>query len=112
MLWYALTFISCCNCGIDGIAQIVSPLMSLWEHTTNYHSPVFFLFLSLLPLLSLSCVIRATYNIELQPFMNYFPHVDIHELLTPNLLHQLIKGAFKDHIVSWIITYIKVKHPE
>ena len=30
----------------------------------------------------------------------------------PNLLHQLIKGAFKDHIVTWIVTYIKGEHTE
>jgi hypothetical protein len=35
-----------------------------------------------------------------------FPQVDIHELLSPDLLHQLIKGTFKDHIVSWVEKYI------
>ena len=43
----------------------------------------------------------------LQPFTSQFPRADIHELLTPDLLHQLIKGTFKDHIVTWVIDYIK-----
>ena len=38
------------------------------------------------------------------------PHTDIHELLTLGLLHQLIKGAFKVHIITWIVTYIDAKH--
>ncbi len=33
--------------------------------------------------------------------------MDIHELLSPNLLHQIIKGTFKDHLVTWVIDYIK-----
>lgn len=41
-----------------------------------------------------------------QPFTNHFPRADIHELLTPDLLHQLIKGTFKDHLVSWVSEYI------
>ncbi|KAG1890562.1 uncharacterized protein F5891DRAFT_1131665 [Suillus fuscotomentosus] len=31
---------------------------------------------------------------DIVPFTNYFPRADIHELLSPDILHQLIKGAF------------------
>ncbi len=41
-----------------------------------------------------------------QPFTTYFPRADIHELLTPDLLHQMIKGTFKDHLVEWVAEYI------
>ena len=46
-------------------------------------------------------------------FQQYgFPCADIHELLSPDLLHQVIKGTFKDHIVTWVMEYIKaVNHP-
>jgi len=41
-----------------------------------------------------------------------FPRADIHELLAPDLLHQIIKGTFKDHVVDWITKYIKDKYPK
>ena len=44
----------------------------------------------------------------MQPFTHYFPRADIHELLSPDLLHQLIKGTFKDHVVEWINEYIRM----
>jgi hypothetical protein len=37
-----------------------------------------------------------------QPFTHSFPRADIHELLSPDLLHQVIKGIFKDHLVQWV----------
>ncbi|KAG1813895.1 uncharacterized protein BJ212DRAFT_1447696 [Suillus subaureus] len=43
---------------------------------------------------------------EVMPFINDFPQVDIHELLLPDLLHQIIKGTFKDHLVDWVEDYL------
>ncbi|KAF5343292.1 hypothetical protein D9758_016490 [Tetrapyrgos nigripes] len=43
---------------------------------------------------------------DLQPFTRSFPRADIHELLSPDLLHQIIKGTFKDHLVDWVFEYI------
>jgi len=45
-----------------------------------------------------------------QPFTNDFPRADIHELIAPDLLHQLIKGTFKDHLVSWVGEYLVNTH--
>lgn len=45
-----------------------------------------------------------------QPFTHSFPRADIHELMAPDLLHQLIKGTFKDHLVEWIGEYLKLTH--
>ncbi|KAK7462237.1 hypothetical protein VKT23_007842 [Stygiomarasmius scandens] len=47
---------------------------------------------------------------DFQPFTFGFPRADIHELLSPDLLHQLIKGTFKDHIVTWINELIIIQH--
>lgn len=47
-----------------------------------------------------------------QPFTTAFPRADIHELLSPDLLHQIIKGAFKDHLVHWVEEYIKNTYPK
>ncbi|KAG2740823.1 hypothetical protein P692DRAFT_201842419 [Suillus brevipes Sb2] len=49
---------------------------------------------------------------DIVPFTNYFPRADIHELLSPDILHQLIKGAFQDHLVSWVHDYIKAQYTE
>jgi hypothetical protein len=47
-----------------------------------------------------------------QPFTYYFPRADIHEMLSPDLLHQLIKGTFKDHLVTWVGEYLVLEHGE
>jgi hypothetical protein len=48
--------------------------------------------------------------ILLQPFTWDFPRADIHELLSPDLLHQVIKGTFKDHLVTWVGEYLELVH--
>ncbi|KAJ7238115.1 hypothetical protein B0H12DRAFT_1204309 [Mycena haematopus] len=46
------------------------------------------------------------------PFTNGFPRADIHEILSSDLLHQVIKGTFKDHLVSWVNEYLHNTHGE
>lgn len=40
--------------------------------------------------------------------MMRFPRADVHELLSCDLLHQAIKGTFKDHLVEWVEDYLKI----
>ncbi|KAF9487601.1 hypothetical protein BDN71DRAFT_1436721 [Pleurotus eryngii] len=47
---------------------------------------------------------------DIIPFTNDFPQADIHELLSPDLLHQIIKGTFKDHLVTWVGDYLEIEH--
>ncbi|KAI9464275.1 hypothetical protein F5148DRAFT_982209, partial [Russula earlei] len=47
---------------------------------------------------------------DIVPLTSGFPRADINKLLLPDLLHQLIKGAFKDHLVTWVNDYIKIKY--
>ncbi|KAI6037783.1 hypothetical protein EDC04DRAFT_2868601 [Pisolithus marmoratus] len=40
------------------------------------------------------------------PFTSEFPCVDIQRMLSLDILHQLIKGGFKDHLVDWVEKYL------
>ncbi|KAI6143392.1 hypothetical protein BKA82DRAFT_4331274 [Pisolithus tinctorius] len=43
-------------------------------------------------------------------FTNDFLHADIYCMLSPDILHQLIKGGFKDHLVDWVEHYLSHIH--
>ncbi|KAG6824535.1 hypothetical protein H0H92_006573 [Tricholoma furcatifolium] len=47
---------------------------------------------------------------EAEPFTFTFPRADIYQLMTSDLLHQVIKGTFKDHLVTWIGDWLDLEH--
>ncbi|KAJ7809240.1 hypothetical protein B0H14DRAFT_3090933 [Mycena olivaceomarginata] len=47
---------------------------------------------------------------DVVPYTHGFPQAEIYELLSPDLLHQFIKGTFKDHLVEWVMEYLHDKH--
>ncbi|KAJ6512460.1 hypothetical protein C8R45DRAFT_1206566 [Mycena sanguinolenta] len=49
---------------------------------------------------------------DIVPFTHDFPWAEIYELLSPDLLHQIIKGTFKDHLVEWVMQYLHQTHTE
>ena len=63
-------------------------------------------------MLSSTCWQCGTNSCLWQPFTNDFPYADIFKMLSPDLLHQLIKGVFKDHLITWIGEYLKYMHRE
>jgi len=58
----------------------------------------------------IAILLYSTLLINWQPFINYFECTDIHKLIAPDLLHQVIKGTFKDHLMSWVEGYLVSKH--
>ncbi|KAG2135864.1 uncharacterized protein EDB93DRAFT_1242442 [Suillus bovinus] len=47
---------------------------------------------------------------ELVPFTNDFLQADIYQMISPDILHQLIKDTFKDHLVKWVKKYLRNVH--
>ncbi|KAJ7808353.1 hypothetical protein B0H13DRAFT_2385878 [Mycena leptocephala] len=51
-------------------------------------------------------------DVDIIPFTRDFPRADIHEMISSDLLHQVIKGSFKDHLVTWVGEYLYLEHPK
>jgi hypothetical protein len=45
-----------------------------------------------------------------KPFTSEFPRADIHDIIAPDILHQVIKGTFKDHLVTWVEDFLVMTH--
>ncbi|KAJ7574917.1 hypothetical protein C8J56DRAFT_802318 [Mycena floridula] len=70
----------------------VKTLRTLSEQSTNL-KPAAFLNENLRPI---------------NPFWKDLPHCDIFGCMTPDLLHQLNKGVFSDHVVKWAVRSVEI----
>jgi len=57
-------------------------------------------------------IYHSSLIVHSQPFTSDFPHGNIYQMISLDLLHQLIKGTFKDHLVTWISEYLVIQHGE
>ncbi|KAJ3511752.1 hypothetical protein NMY22_g15551 [Coprinellus aureogranulatus] len=49
-------------------------------------------------------------NSSIIPFTRDFPRAEIYKIISSDLLHQVIKGTFKDHLVTWVEEYLFATH--
>ncbi|KAJ3474086.1 hypothetical protein NLI96_g12658 [Meripilus lineatus] len=82
------------------------------KNLTQCGHPRFRAFTEYLLLMEEDEILWSAFGIDpgITTFTSNFPRADIHELLSPDLLHQVIKGTFKDHLVTWIERYIAKTH--
>lgn len=40
------------------------------------------------------------------------PRADIYGLISVDILHQIVKGVFKDHLVTWVTEYTTLAYGE
>jgi hypothetical protein len=89
----------CTRALTDGLTNILD-LKTLWDEYGIDDSVI----------VSNSFQMLLSQLIDLQPFMSDFPHADIHQMISLDILHQVIKGTFKDHLVTWVGEYLVSVH--
>ncbi|KAF8257336.1 hypothetical protein EI94DRAFT_1774510 [Lactarius quietus] len=111
----------CCQVFHSSLANILSslrPAMTIPEvaRTPDGHSHR--IIYSLGPYIAdypeqalLACVVQGWCpRYAASPFTSEFPQADIHEIIAPDILHQVIKGTFKDHLMLWVELYLVHMH--
>ncbi|KAI9431608.1 hypothetical protein H4582DRAFT_2084787 [Lactarius indigo] len=46
---------------------------------------------------------------DIVPFTSNFPRANIYQMISPDLLHQVIKGTFKDNLVEWVCEFLVIQ---